>query len=86
MAQHILQEEDVGLHTSDLELVQGALHLLDCMHIAVGPHNHLHEAWSQSVCTACNMLDMCSGGLHALCMYCNVLPKSSSHTLEVHNT
>ena len=39
--QHVLQEQDVGLHPSDLELVQGALHLLNRMDVAVGPHYDL---------------------------------------------
>ena len=41
MAQHILQKEDVCLHTPDLELIQGALHLLDCVDVAVGPYDDL---------------------------------------------
>ncbi len=39
--QHVLQEEDVGLHPSDLELVQSTLHLLNCMDVAVRPHYDL---------------------------------------------
>ena len=41
MPQDVLQEEDVGLHPTDLELVQSTLHLLDCVDVAVGPHYDL---------------------------------------------
>lgn len=41
MAQHILQKQDVCFHTPDLELVQGTLHLLDCVDVAVGAYNDL---------------------------------------------
>ena len=41
VAQHVLQEQDVGFYTPDLKLDQGSLHLLHRMHIAVGPHNDL---------------------------------------------
>ena len=41
VSQHILQEKDVGLHSSDLELIHCPLHLLNGMNVAVGPHNHL---------------------------------------------
>lgn len=43
MAEHILQEQNVGLHASDLELVQSTLHLLYGVHIAVGMHNDLQQ-------------------------------------------
>lgn len=39
--QDVLQEQDVGLHPSDLELVQSALHLLNRVDVAVGPHYDL---------------------------------------------
>ena len=35
VAQDILQEQDVGLHPSDVELIQGSLHLLYCMQVGV---------------------------------------------------
>jgi len=41
MPQDILQKQDVGLHPPDLELVQSALHLLNCVDVAVGPHYDL---------------------------------------------
>ncbi len=39
--QDIFQKQDVGLHPSDLELVQGTLHLLNRVDVAVGPHYDL---------------------------------------------
>ena len=41
VAQHIFQEQDVGLHAADVELVQSTLHLLDRMQIGPRPHDHL---------------------------------------------
>ncbi len=41
MPQDVLQKQDVGLHPSDLELVQGTLHFLNCVDVAVGPHYDL---------------------------------------------
>lgn len=39
--QDVLQKQDVGLHPSDLELIQSTLHLLNRMDVAVGPHYDL---------------------------------------------
>ena len=43
MPQYIFQKQYVGLDAPDLELIQRALHLLNGMDVAVGPHNHLHQ-------------------------------------------
>lgn len=43
MSQDILQEQYVGLHSSDVELVKGSLHLLDCMQVRVAPADDLRR-------------------------------------------
>ena len=35
VSQDILQKQDVGLHASNVELIQGSLHFLYCMQIGV---------------------------------------------------
>ena len=49
MAQHILQEQDVGLDPPDVELKESALHALHRAHIAAVPCDHLtHKAVRRS--------------------------------------
>ena len=43
VAEHVFQEEDVGLHSADVELVERALHLLHRVQEGVGLADHLDE-------------------------------------------
>ncbi len=43
VAQDVLQEQDVGLHPSDVELIQRSLHLLYCMQVRVASANDLQQ-------------------------------------------
>ena len=47
MAQNVLQEQDVGLHSPDVELIQSSLHLLDSVQVRVAPADDLHVGTTQ---------------------------------------
>ena len=43
VSQDILQEQNVGLHATDVKLIESSLHLLDCMQIGVPSADDLQQ-------------------------------------------